>query len=360
MKVTYPHMGYLSAPIRYMMENLNIEVIEPPPITRKTLELGTQHSPEGVCLPYKITMGNFLESLEAGADTLVTLCGAGKCRFGFYGAVQKTVLGKNRDIQFFTLDTEHLLRDLQRLLGKFAPKAGQLVIGRNIALTVHKLRALDAINEAKSFYGARAAVPQKTLDICEYGAGEIANCETFGEVIDTRDTVIDVMRSYEQPASAPPKVAFVGEFYVLLEPYANRWLENELIKQGLEVKKFVYTGNWAYAKVLLQTLGIYNEEKEYLREARPYLNYHVGGDGLKSVGTTAWCASRGFAGVIHLFPFGCMPEVVAQYALKNLCEDYKLPLLTLSVDEHASDTGLFTRLEAFADCLKRKQSLTSE
>lgn len=350
-------MGYLNAPLRYMLENLDIEVIAPPPITKKTLELGTQHSPEGVCLPYKINMGNFLESLESGADTLITMCGAGKCRFGFYGAVQKTVLGKNGNIQFFSLDTEHLLRDLHHLLGKLAPHAGQVAIGKNIALAVHKLRALDVINEAKSFYGARAAVPQKTIDIFEYGVGEIATCETFGEVLNTRDMIIDVMKSYEQPVSSPIKVALVGEFYVLLEPYANRWLENELIKQGIEVKKFVYTGNWAYAKVLLQTIGFYNEEKEYLQEARPYLNYHVGGDGLKSVGTTSWCASRGFSGIIHLFPFGCMPEVVAQYALKNLCDDYKMPLLTLSVDEHASDIGLFTRLEAFVDCIKRKNSL---
>ena len=32
------------------------------------------------------------QAQEAGADTIVTLCGAGKCRFGFYGAVQQTAL----------------------------------------------------------------------------------------------------------------------------------------------------------------------------------------------------------------------------------------------------------------------------
>jgi predicted nucleotide-binding protein (sugar kinase/HSP70/actin superfamily) len=81
----------------------------------------------------------------------------------------------------------------------------------------------------------------------------------------------------------------------------------------------------------------------------------VGGDGLKSVGTSLWCARQGYDGIIHAFPFGCMPEIVAQYALRNVAADYGLPLLTLSVDEHASDVGMTTRIEAFVDCIKRKK-----
>ena len=46
-------------------------------------------------------------------------------------------------------------------------------------------------------------------------------------------------------------------------------------------------------------------------------------------------------------------------SLKNIAADYGVPLLTLSIDEHASDVGLATRIEAFADCVKRKRRKTA-
>jgi predicted nucleotide-binding protein (sugar kinase/HSP70/actin superfamily) len=356
MRISYPHMGYLSSPIRYMLENLDVEVMEAPPISQKTLELGAFHSPEGVCLPYKVSMGNFLEGLEHGADTLVTMCGAGKCRLGFYGAVQKIALAKGGNIKFHTLNTDNLLPDLYRFLREAAPQASRLAVLANIALAVKKLRALDALVEARNFLGARADNPERVLSACEYGAGEIAQAGNFGEVNHVRDLTICMMRSYSaKDKPAPPQVAFVGEFYLLLEPYANHWLETALIRQGIAIKKFIHTGDWAYAKMFLERLGLYREEHEYLAQARPYLNHHVGGDGLKSVGTSLWSARQGYDGIVHVFPLGCMPEVVAQYALKNIAADYGLPLLTLSIDEHASGVGITTRLEAFVDCLKRKK-----
>ncbi len=356
MRVTYPHMGNMSAPVRHMLESLAIEVAEAPPISRRTVELGTLHSPEGVCLPYKLNMGNFLEGLERGADTIVTMCGAGKCRFGFYGAVQQTVLAKGREVAFCSLDTERLLPDMYCFLRRAAPAAGRLAVAGSIALAVKKLRALDALSDAKNYFGPRADAPQRIIDLCEYGAGEIALADSFAEVNYSRDLIAGVMSSYcRADAPRPPRVALVGEFYVLLEPYANHWIENALVRQGVEVKKFVRAGGWAYAKTLLQTFGLFNEEREYLEQARPYFNHHVGGDGLKSVGTSLWSARQGYDGIIHAFPFGCMPEIVAQYALKNIAADYGLPLLTLSIDEHASDVGIATRLEAFVDCIKRKK-----
>jgi predicted nucleotide-binding protein (sugar kinase/HSP70/actin superfamily) len=356
MRVTYAHMGYMNAPVRHMLESLDIEVVETPPVSKRTVELGARHSPEGVCLPYKISMGNLLEGLESGADTVVTMCGAGKCRFGFYGTVQKMSFAQGREIAFHTLDTERLLADLYRFLRQVAPEAGRLATARNIALAVKKLRALDALSDAKNFYAPRADNPQQVIDICDYGTGEIAGGNDFAEVNYCREIVTGTMRSHcRADAPQPPKVALVGEFYVLLEPYVNRWIDNALVRQGVEVKRFVHTGGWAYAKTLLQFLGFFNEEREYMAHAKPYLNHHVGGDGLKSVGTALWSARNGYDGIIHIFPFGCMPEIVAQYALKNVAADYGLPLLTLSIDEHASDVGLATRLEAFVDCIKRKK-----
>lgn len=356
MKVTYPHMGYLTIPVRNMLMNLGVEIVEAPPITQRTVELGSRYSPEGVCLPYKINMGNFLESIDQGADTFVNVCGEGKCRLGFYHAVQKIHLAEKRKIQFHTLNTNHLFSDLYRLLRTMAPQASRLVVLGNIMMAIKLLRAFDAIDDAKNCYGARTDTPEQIIDLCKYGSQQLANCRTFNQIDHARDVVIDLIKAVgNNSQSQPPKVALVGELFVLLEPYVNRYVEDLLVRQGIEVKKFVFTGNWVYSNTWLQALRLYSEEKAWLNEAKPYLNYHVGGDGLKSVGCALRCARGGYDGIIHIYPFGCMPEIVAQYALKNIAGDYNLPLLSLSLDEHFSDVGIATRIEAFADCIKRKR-----
>ncbi|SMC31891.1 hypothetical protein [Sporomusa malonica] len=357
MKVSYPHMGYLSIPVFNMLTNLGVEVVEAPAITKKTLELGSLYSPEGVCLPYKINMGNFLESIDKGADTFVTVCGAGKCRLGFYNAVQKIQLSKTKDVGFYTIDTNHLFTSLYHFLQTVAPQASRLEIVKQITMAIKTLKALDAINNAKNFYGSRSNTPDAIIDIANNSARAFTHCQALRDIKDKQDTIIQLIRPMsEDTASETPKIGLVGEFYMLLEPYVNYRIEDVLIKRGIEVKKFVNTGAWVYSNTLLSSLGLYNEEKAYQKQASPYLNHHVGGDGLKSVGTTLWCARNGYDGIIHVYPFGCMPEIVAQYALKNIAHDFNLPLLSLSVDEHSSDVGVLTRLEAFVDCIKRKNS----
>lgn len=355
MKISYPHMGYLSIPVYNMLTNLGAEVIEAPSISTKTVELGSTYSPEGVCLPYKINMGNFLESIDRGADTFVTMCGAGKCRFGFYSAVQKIQLSQTKNVGFYTIDTNHLFNGLYRFLQIVAPHS-RLKIVKQLTMAIQTLKALDAINNAKNFYGSRSNKPDIIIDIANKSASEFRDCQTCRDIKDKQDQIIQLIKTMSEPGSSQtPKVGLVGEFYLLVEPYVNYRVEDILLKQGIEVKKFVNTGEWVYSNTLLSSLGLYNEEKVFQKQARPYLNHHVGGDGLKSVGSMLWCARNGYDGIIHIYPFGCMPEIVAQYALRNIAQDFNLPLLSLSVDEHSSDVGVLTRLEAFVDCIRRRK-----
>jgi len=76
-------MGTVYVPIKALIERLGAEIIVPPPCSRRTLSLGTQYSPEFVCLPYKLLVGNFIEGLERGADTLVMVDDDSICRQGY-------------------------------------------------------------------------------------------------------------------------------------------------------------------------------------------------------------------------------------------------------------------------------------
>lgn len=294
-----------------MLEGLDVPYIPTPPITRKTVELGSFYSPEGICLPYKITMGNFLEGIRCGADTLVTACGEGKCRLGFYNSVQKIGIAKSTN-QNFTIhavnSTTGLLTSLYRFLRNVACDKSRTAILYHIAKAVKMLKAFDAIGHAKNYYGPRCSQPELVIDLCKAGSGEVGMCKSFGEVDRVKEQVIGAMKALASNVE-PIKVGLIGEFYVLVEPYVNFEIEDMLVKLGVEVNRLVSTGEWAYAQTLLRVFGLYNEETEYLKQAHPYMNYHVGGDGLKSAGSAVWCAKNGYGGIIHAYPFGCMPEL---------------------------------------------------
>lgn len=357
MKVVYPHMGDLNIALNHLLAGLDVPYIPAPPITKKTVELGSLYSPEGICLPYKITIGNFLEGIQCGADTLVTACGEGKCRLGFYNAVQKIGIAKctNQNLAIHTVNsTTGLFGSLYRFLRTVTSDKSRFSILYHIAKAVKMLKAIDAVSHAKNYYGPRCPQPQRIIDLYKAGAAEVGACRSFSEIERVKEQAIEAMQALAGDIN-PVKVGLIGEFYVLMEPYVNFELENMLVKLGVEVRRLVSTGEWAYAQTLLRLVGLYDEETEYLKQARPYMNYHVGGDGLKSAGCAVWCAKNAYDGIIHAYPFGCMPEIVAQYALKNIAADYTMPMLTLSLDEHSSNVGVITRLEAFVDCLQRRK-----
>lgn len=57
-------------------------------------------------------------------------------------------------------------------------------------------------------------------------------------------------------------------------------------------------------------------------------------------------------GVIHLTAFGCGPDSIIGKMMETDCEKYKIPFMTLRVDEHTGESHVQTRLEAFIDMLK--------
>ena len=66
MKVTFPHMGNTYLAGKALFEDLGVDVVVPLPNTKRTLELGTKYAPETICLPLKINLGNYIESIEKG------------------------------------------------------------------------------------------------------------------------------------------------------------------------------------------------------------------------------------------------------------------------------------------------------
>jgi predicted nucleotide-binding protein (sugar kinase/HSP70/actin superfamily) len=141
--------------------------------------------------------------------------------------------------------------------------------------------------------------------------------------------------------------------YVVMEPFVNLNLAAELGKLGIETRRNRTTFFSEYTN-FKSYLNVLNSEKQKLADyARPYLRHDVGGHGLETVAEKVHLAREGFDGLVHVVPFTCMPETIAQNTMLRTEED--IPVLTVICDEQLSDTGMLTRLEAFADLLERRR-----
>jgi len=61
-------------------------------------------------------------------------------------------------------------------------------------------------------------------------------------------------------------------------------------------------------------------------------------------------------GIIHITAFGCGPDFIVDKLMELEAKIHKIPFLTVTLDEHTGQEGINTRLEAFVDMLKMKQT----
>jgi predicted nucleotide-binding protein (sugar kinase/HSP70/actin superfamily) len=149
----------------------------------------------------------------------------------------------------------------------------------------------------------------------------------------------------DKPAN-PLRVGIVGELYVLMEPFANMDVERYLAKRGIEVHRFcTLTG------IIDRAIEGYPHIQRMLDSTGDYLKYDPGAEGAYSVYYALKLMDDGFDGIVHVKPFGCMPEVTAMSALQRIARDRTYPILFMSYDVQTSGTGVMTRLEAFGDML---------
>lgn len=347
MKASFPYFGYDTYALKTFVESLGAEVILPPRPSKKTLELGVKYSPELICLPFKITLGNLIEAVQSGADTLFMAAGARKCRFGYYHYLQDGILRQIAPgVKLVAVSQYSPHQFVFRLMPEiFGVRPGQVV--RSLLLLLHKslltqefrvrLNRLRAVDFAK----AERLKPQ-ALRLVE-------SCRSIAETNRARSAIKQLLRADEGKPRLT--VALVGEIYMMIEQFANQEIEKELARLGVEVvfQRSLFHHLLHLLRIDIGSFYFQSLAKEYLREC-------PGGEAMRTVGEAIYFTRRRRVdGIVHIFPFTCMPENMALEALGQLATTSGVPVLSLSLDEHTSPTGLLTRLEAYVDLLKRRR-----
>lgn len=354
MRVGMPHMGTLYIPFKTLFQELGIDYVIPPTNTQRSLSLGVRHSPEGLCIPFKLTLGNLIEAAELGADTLLMPGGYGICRLGYYAQTQEQILRKlGYNIEIIKLGvSEDKLFGLLKMVKRLSNDAPWPRIISAIRFGLSKLYALDKLERTVQKVRAVELIKGTANRVYAQAIDVIDNANDYATLKKAQSNHLEQLNQIAKDNRIQPLiVGITGEFYVLLEPFSNLDVESELGKLGVEVRRTTFVSEWTKFTFFLNPLGI-NEKQRIHRAALPYLKHDVGGDGWESVGEKVLHA-KDYDGLIHLAPFTCMPEIVAQNIMSKTKE--KLPVLTILCDEQITKTGMLTRLEAFVDLLQRQR-----
>ncbi len=357
MKITFPHLGNVYIAGKAFLEELGQEVIPPPRCSKKTLEIGTKYSPETMCLPFKINIGNYIESIEKGADTILITGSCGPCRFGYYSVLEQSILDDlGYDVEFIVFDpiyegVKKLKNNICRALNVKSYR--ELIRAGNFGWKlIKKSDYLTHLSNEKRAYAVNSYLVD---NIMESYYREVENTVGGENMLKLMNEVENSLKAVKIDKNKKPiKIGIIGEIYTIIEPFVNLEIEKKLGHMGVIVEKSLTPTRWVEHHVSNFPFGS-KEENEKYRLAKPYIPTLVGGHGRETVGSAIYYSKKGFDGVIQLLPLNCMPEIVAKSILPTIQKDYDIPVMTLVLDEMTGEAGYMTRLEAFVDLLERKR-----
>ncbi|MDD4751666.1 MAG: CoA protein activase [Desulfitobacteriaceae bacterium] len=359
MKVSFPYMG---TPIGYkkIAALLGHEVIDPPKPTQRTIDLGVKYSPEFACFPMKVLLGSYIEAIELGADTLISSGGHGPCRAGFYGEVQSKILrSMGYDVDLIIFDS--IKRDFlgfYRKVKKIKGKHSWRDVWYTLKFSYHTIKILDFLEqqiETVRAYEVHKGQSTKVWEMIEKKIDGAYSDAELDRVKKEAQEMIDEIKLVQVPEEQKIRIGIVGEIYVVMESSVNMRVEERLGELGCEVRRSQYLSEWVDFNLIPARFSP-SREPEILRKGEKYIEIIIGGHAKQNMGAIVDYKEQGFDGIVHLMPFGCLPELISQSIMPKVSEDLDIPVLTLSLDEQTGRANSLTRLEAFVDLIRTRKN----
>ncbi|NLV88201.1 MAG: 2-hydroxyglutaryl-CoA dehydratase [Tissierellia bacterium] len=358
MKITAPHLGNVYIAAKALFDGLGIEYIMPPMNNKEALEIGSLYSPEEICLPYKIMIGNYIQAIEKGADTVILPGSCGPCRFGKYAEMQMNLFNKiGKDLNFIVIDapTDIGIKELYSRVNQISKNSRRRKI-RQVGALIRAVKVMNLIDEIeeKAHYLAGYEVIKgeckRLLNSCKRDVLNTNNPRDMIGILEEYKRKLDSVKIDKD--KNPIKIAIIGEIYTIIEPFSNLYIEDKLMDYGVSTKRRL-TPSWWVKDTLLKPTKL--NSLEIKRSASKYLSIGVGGHGRECIGEAVLAQKEGFDGAIQIFPLGCMPEIVSKAILPTISKEKDFPIMSLVVDEMTGEAGFVTRVEAFIDLLERRR-----
>ena len=346
--VAFPLFSHYNLCIKYFVEQaLDAEYIMQPPMTNRTMEIGSRYSPDSVCTPFKTSLGSMVDALEAGADTLIMTLGL--CRLGYYGELQEKILRElGYEFDFINL-SEYSTgnpKDYLKALRKIGPKSS---VAKMTWVGAETLKMLSCLDDVEAAYYKNCGFELHHGDFKKAWNQFLISMEMAENLHDIDTAYKTAKKDFAaipiNKPEHPVKVGIIGEYYTAVDAFSNLNLEQKLADMGVEVHRWMSVTN----------RNLHYHGKNLSVEIQDYCKYEMGPTSTANIWCAKYYATHEFDGIIHAKSAGCTPEIDIMPVLQNISSDYKIPILYLSYDSQTSDTGLDTRLEAFYDMIQMRK-----
>ena len=346
MKATFAYWGNYTIAFNAIFQKLGIDFISPEKTNQEAIKEGARLSPEMYCFPLKANIGNYLEAIRRGADTIfmVTSLG-GSCRLRYYSDIQKKSLkDAGYNVNFITFDQSPL--DIYLKIKKIS-KAPFWKIIDAFWFFEQKLRLVEWLEREADRLRPREIKKGKTDEVIRSFLPKIDKAVNGREVRRLKRQIERELSNIEiDKDKAIPKVGIIGEIFTVSDDSINFEIEKKLGNEGIEVYREMDITYHLKKKIFPW------KDWNIQRKIMPYLKSTVGGHGRDAIYEMLEYVKRDFDGIIHLLPLNCMPESTVRPILQKIHFESNIPLLSLSLDEEVGEAGIVTRIEAFADVVK--------
>ena len=359
MKISFPHMGNLAIALSAAIRVLGGEVVVPPYTNMRTLSLGTKYSPESICLPYKLVLGNYIEAIEAGAEAILMIDSPGTCRLGQYSDIARTTLTDlGYKVEFVNFDLyKGKLFEIYSGFKYVTGNGNPIDLINAVRVGILKIKIMDKFENLLHYCRAREIEIGTTDKRYKKALVLLDNALTIKECNEALEFGVKCLSGVEVDTKKQVlNVNITGEIYVVLDQFSNMEIEKELGRLGVHVHRQINLSDWVNGSIIPSVLR-FNEthDEKAHRYAKEFIKRDIGGDAVESIGDAAIAASSDTDGLIHLLPFTCMPEIISQNILPNVRNEKDIPILSLVMDEYTGRAGFVTRLEAFVDLINRRK-----
>ncbi|MFP4640647.1 MAG: acyl-CoA dehydratase activase [Dehalococcoidia bacterium] len=377
-----PHADVLTAAFRAF----GINAMTLPPSDEKSLLYSDKLSTGKECLPFRVTIGDFLkfyyENGHHGVnfnDVEAFMAGAyGACRFGKYAPEQARVLKDvGFDIPILTSVSNDGYRDtglgagFERLAWKgiVAMDYLQKLLWQTRPYEKSEGSADELFKELGNKVAERVQAKQDLYDIVQRAGPE------FNDLIDPtkpKRPLVGIngeifLRSNEFSNQNLVKNCEAAGLEVMVSPISEWFYYISLrnVEDGVQDRKVRKTIH-AYIKQKIQEQDaksvtkyvnpFVNVEDSTIKElyhfTKPYLSPKCGSEAVLTVGSgVEWLENPAFSGVISVMPHGCMPGGIGSALADSLSARYGKPWTTLTYDGSPESNNL-TRINNFAEMLR--------
>jgi len=304
-------------------EELGAEVVVSSPTTQVMLSSGSSRVIADTCLPLKVFLGHVLSLVE-------------KCDYIFIPAIRSVKKKVYNCSKFLGLP------DMTRAVIPESPPILDIDIDvnegkRSLYQAIYQLGRRFTWNPLKvrraSLAAWQAYLNYKQL-MCNHGLTPLQAIERISGIPEAEPRAHS---SYLTSTQAT--IALIGHPYLLYDEHINHRLIHRLEQ--------------ARCKVLTPEMLTEDELKSAIVKlvGRAYWTYE------EEVGGAGWHYLQGGAeGVIGIMTFGCGPDSLMMDTVRRQASRLMTtPFMSLTLEEHTTEGGIVTRLEAFLDMIQRKK-----